>query len=135
MSMSDSKSVDIQRTTTRRAFLKTAGAAVLALVGGNALVPTARGASAAVPVWSAIPAQSWSVGVPVQLDLANYCSDADGNPLTFTLDRALPPGLTLTGSVISGTPTQSFSATQFIATADDGSDTIPPAAPANLREK
>jgi hypothetical protein len=72
------------------------------------------------PVWTTIPDQVWVVGVPVNLDLASYCSDPDGDALTYTLSAALPDGVTLTGSVISGTPTGVFAAASFTATADDG---------------
>jgi hypothetical protein len=41
----------------------------------------------------------------------------------------------MNGSVISGTPTGLFSSASFVATADDGGDSIPPAAPLDLREK
>lgn len=125
----------IDAATTRRAFLRACGTAAVGLIGAGAILVPARRAYAAAPVWAAVPAQVWALGVPVHLDLKAYCTDADGDPLTFTLDRALPPGVTLSGGVISGTPTGVFSATTFIATADDQSDTIPPAAPTDLREK
>ena len=72
------------------------------------------------PVWTTIPDQVWVVGVPVHLDLAQYCTDPDGDALTFALSLSLPAGLTLTGSVISGIPSAVFAATSFTATADDG---------------
>lgn len=72
------------------------------------------------PAWTSVPDQTWVVGVPVLLDLAAYCTDPDGDALTFSLDLALPPGLTLSGSVISGTPTAVFATASFTATADDG---------------
>ena len=120
--------------TTRRGFLKACGTAAIALIGVTSLAPIRR-ALAAVPVWTAIPPQVWTLGVPVYLDLAAYCTDPDGDPLTFSLSQALPPGVTLSGSVISGTPSVVFAQQSFIATADDHSDTVPPAAPTDLREK
>jgi hypothetical protein len=72
------------------------------------------------PVWTTIPDQVWVVGVPVHLDLANYFTDPEGDALTFALSAPLPDGLTLTGSVISGTPTAVFAAAPYTATADDG---------------
>jgi hypothetical protein len=72
------------------------------------------------PQWSTVPDQVWTVGQPVELDLAQYCSDPDGDELTFSLDGELPPGLTLEGSVIRGTPTETFPETSMVATADDG---------------
>ena len=124
-----------REATTRRGFLKTCGTAAIGLAGLGGLAIPFRKAIAAPPVWTTVPTQVWTVGVPVLLDLANYCTDADGDALAFSLNRSLPPGVTLTGSVISGTPTTAFSAASFIATADDGDDSIPPAPPANLRER
>ncbi|MES9972377.1 MAG: hypothetical protein ABW092_20280 [Candidatus Thiodiazotropha sp.] len=72
------------------------------------------------PVWSAIPAQTWTVGVAVYIDLNDYVTDADGDALTFSLDRALPDGVTLNGSIISGTPTAETASADYTATADDG---------------
>jgi hypothetical protein len=69
------------------------------------------------PVWFPIPTQVWEVGVPVQLDLTDYCSL--GPPaVTFSLDEPLPEGVNLTGSVISGAPTEPFPPTHFVAFAD-----------------
>jgi hypothetical protein len=72
------------------------------------------------PQWSTIPDQVWVVGVPVYLDLSEYCSDPDDDDLSFSLDLPLPDGVTMSGSVISGTPTAELAETPFIATADDG---------------
>ena len=132
--MSD-KSPDAGRLTSRRGFLKVAGTAAIGLMGAASLPGLVRKALAAAPVWTAIPNQVWAVGVPVRLDLAAYCTDPDGDPLTFSISPPLPPGLALNGSVISGTPTQTFSTAQFVATADDARDTIPPSATSDLREK
>lgn len=131
----DSSPGEIHRATTRRGFLKACGTAAITVVAGAAATFPLRKAFAAVPVWATIPTQVWAVGVPVQLNLANYCTDADGDPLTFELDQPLPPGVTRNGSVISGTPTGVFAARQYVATADDGGDSVPPAAPIDLREK
>lgn len=116
----------------RRSFLKLLGAAVVTCVGCgvDALGPV-RNALAAAPAWSTIPNQVWTVGVPVHLDLSAYCTDPDGDPLTFTLSRSLPTGVTQNGAIISGTPTSTFPATSFTATADD-LDAIPPATPSDL---
>jgi len=118
----------------RRSFLKLCGATVAAWLGGGAAILTPlRKAMAAAPVWTAsIPNQVWTVGVPVSLDLSAYCTDPDGDSLTFTLDRALPAGVTRTGAIISGTPTSTFASTTFTATAED-LDSIPPGAPSDLR--
>ncbi|MES9991790.1 MAG: hypothetical protein ABW098_07545 [Candidatus Thiodiazotropha sp.] len=72
------------------------------------------------PVWSTIPAQTWTVGVPVYLDLNDYVTDADGDALTITLDKALPDGVSLNGTIISGTPTAATDLASYAATADDG---------------
>ena len=113
-----SSSDEIHEETTRRGFLKACGTAVIAFIAGAACDRPGK-AHATAPVWKRIPDQVWAISVPVYLDLASYCTDADGDPLTFDLDQALPPGLALNGSVISGTPSALFSATPFIATADD----------------
>jgi Putative Ig domain len=132
--MSDAPT-DRHAGTTRRGFLKAASRAAMALLGVSSFLPSVRRAFAAAPVWTTIPPQVWTIGLPVSLDLKAYCTDADGDPLTFTLDRALPPGLTLNGSIISGTPTAVFSAAQFVASADDGTDTVPPAPTSDLEGK
>lgn len=121
--------------SSRRGFLKVFGVAVAACLGGVASLTPFRKAFAAPPTWSTVPNQVWTVGVPVSLNLASYCNDPDGNPLTFTLDRALPPGLTLNGSIISGTPTATYAAAPFVATADDHEDTTAPAPPTDLRPR
>lgn len=87
---------------------------------GESDAGTDGGTGNQAPVWSVIPDQTWVVGVPVLLDLAAYCTDPDGDALSFSLDLALPPGVTLSGSVISGTPTAEFAQATFVATAADG---------------
>lgn len=82
--------------------------------------PPTDAASNQGPRWSNVPDQEWVVGVPVRFDLASFCTDADGDTLTFSLTGALPPGLTLVGSVITGTPTAESPAASFQASADDG---------------
>jgi hypothetical protein len=91
-----------------------------------------RKALAAAPVWTTVPNQVWTVGVPVSLNLSAYCTDPDGDALTFSLDRSLPPGVTRNGAIISGTPTSTYASTTFIATAED-LDSTPPGAPTDLR--
>src|SRR5262245_30057865 len=99
---------------SRRQFIK-AGA----LLGTLAAFGCTGGtASSEPPAWLTIPDQVWVVGIPVHLDLAEYCTDADGDELSFALSESLPPGLTLEGSVISGTPTGPFDATAFVAMAE-----------------
>lgn len=71
------------------------------------------------PVWQTIPDQNWMVGVPVLFDLAAYCQDPESDPLSFSLDMPLPPGLTLVGSVIRGVPTAEMETTPYVITADD----------------
>ncbi|MCC7386209.1 MAG: putative Ig domain-containing protein [Deltaproteobacteria bacterium] len=119
---------------TRREVVRLA----LQLVAGGAALlfaPSLRRAHAQAPVWRTIPDQTWTVGVPVLLDLRAYVSDADGDTLTLSLSRALPPGLTLRDGVISGTPTQELPPAAFVVSADDAQlpDSVPPAAPTGLR--
>lgn len=112
-------SVATPGTPNRRDFLKISGAVAIGLVGAAAASIPVRRARLAPPLWAAIPNQIWAIGVPVYLDLSNYCNDPDGDPLSFGLNRSLPFGVTLAGGVISGTPTALFPAATFIATADD----------------
>ena len=88
--------------------------------GTGTATGTGAGTGQGAPAWTEVPDQIWTVGQPVELDLAQYCTDPDGDPLTFSLDQELPPGLVLDGSVIRGTPTAEFAAAPFTATADDG---------------
>lgn len=104
-------------TPTRREVLQGTGALAVACAIGCS---DSSGPTVGVPVWQTIPDQTWVIGVPVSLDLANYCTDPDSDPLTFILDLTLPQGVTLSGSVISGTPTAVFAVASFVATAEDG---------------
>lgn len=75
------------------------------------------------PTISGIPDQTVTVNtVFTDLNLSNYTTEVDGDDVNYTT-TALPSGLTLTGSVISGTPTVigdiNVTAT---ATDKDGSD-------------
>lgn len=54
-------------------------------------------------VGAGVPDQSVNVNEALRVDLAQYFSDPDGDPLTFAV-TGLPAGFALTGSVISGTP-------------------------------
>jgi hypothetical protein len=111
---------------TRRQFIRKAGymAAGLALLGcgsdGGDTATDSEAIDGGAPVWSRIPTQDWIVGVPVYIDLEDYVTDPDGDALTISLDKALPEGITLNGSVISGTPTAVTASAQYVATADDG---------------
>ncbi len=121
----------------RRSFVKflsrLLGFSLLARYSSSASLAYASGAP---PVWSTIPNQNWTVGVPITLDLNNYCSDPENDPLTFSLSASLPPGVTLSGGVISGTPSATFATSSFSATADDvGNAGATPRAPQNLRER
>ncbi|MES9991791.1 MAG: hypothetical protein ABW098_07550 [Candidatus Thiodiazotropha sp.] len=102
----------MSKLQTRRQFIRNTGYVAM----GIAFMGCEFGA----PVWSAIPPQTWTVGVPVYLDLNDYVSDPNGDPLTFTLDTPLPDGVTLNGSVISGTPTAATASASYAVTADDG---------------
>lgn len=132
-----------RRAVTRREFVKaTTTATAACALGGAGLVLSSSAKSAALvssaaksaaPVWATIPNQQWEVGQPVFLDLSDFVTDPDGDALSFSLDSALPPGVTLNGSVISGTPVADFPTTQYEATADDGTPDAPqPNAPTGL---
>jgi hypothetical protein len=92
-----------------------------ALAGGIGLMglsPAARANSS--PVWKAnIPDQNWKVGESVYLDLSKFVSDPDNDELIFSLSQALPPGVTIKGGIISGTPTNVMPATDFVVSAYD----------------
>lgn len=72
------------------------------------------------PVWDSDVDQDLFVGVPFSLDLDDICTDPEGDPISYEqVSGTLPPGLSLAGSVISGTPTTegdypvTFDATDF----------------------
>lgn len=104
----------------RREFLK--GSTAVALIAGvGGLCSEASHADTnKVPVWTNIPDQNWAVGVPVYVDLRTYCSDPDDDQLEFAINAPLPAGVSLDGSIISGTPTGEMPAQYFVAMVDDG---------------
>jgi hypothetical protein len=121
----------MSKQQTRRQFICNAGYMVagVALLGCNGSGNDAPADedetdggenNGGAPVWSRIPAQTWIVGVPVYIDLKDYVTDPDGDTLAISLDEALPEGITLNGSVISGTPVAVTSSALYVATADDG---------------
>jgi hypothetical protein len=118
----------MSKLQTRRQFIRKAGymAAGVALLGcggdGGDAVTDGGANNGQAPVWSKIPTQDWIVGLPVYIDLKDYVTDPNGDALAITLDKALPDGVTLNGSVISGTPTAVTASAQYVATADDGND-------------
>ena len=95
------------------------GDSALGSDGGTSDADVAPGENRA-PIWREVPRQVWIVGVPVFLDLADYCRDPDGDDLSFSIDAALPAGVTREGSVISGTPESAFAEVTVVARADDG---------------
>ena len=116
----------MNKLQTRRQFICNAGyvavgVALLGCGGDGGDTPTDGGATNnEAPAWSRIPTQAWIVGVPVYIDLKDYVTDPDGDALAISLDKALPDGVTLNGSVISGTPTAVTASALYVATADDG---------------
>ncbi|WP_288429370.1 putative Ig domain-containing protein [uncultured Spirosoma sp.] len=56
------------------------------------------------PTTTGIPAQQLVQNQPYQLELTRYFADPDGQALTYS-SSALPAGLTLAGTTISGSPT------------------------------
>jgi hypothetical protein len=71
------------------------------------------------PVAQPIPDQGLVVGQLYQLELSGYFTDPDGQGLTFT-STGLPAGLSLSGSRISGSPTQTGSTTVQVTALDPG---------------
>lgn len=121
----------MSKLQTRRQFIRNAGYMVVGVAllgcgddGGDAATDGGATDSGATdneaPLWSRIPTQAWIVGVPIYIDLEDYVTDPDGDALTILLDKALPEGVTLNGSVISGTPTAATASATYVATADDG---------------
>lgn len=73
------------------------------------------------PTALSIPDQSVTVNELFSLDVAQYFSDPDGDTLTYSTTSTLPAGITLSGSVLSGTPTNVETQTIIIrATDPDG---------------
>ncbi|WP_460926551.1 beta strand repeat-containing protein [Spirosoma agri] len=71
------------------------------------------------PTTTGIPSQTILVGQGYQLQLTTYFSDPDGQALTFQAS-GLPTGLSLSGSVISGTPSQTGVSTVTVTALDPG---------------
>jgi hypothetical protein len=79
----------------------------------------------AAPVWSAIADQDVITGESYSLDLSGYVTDEDTED-TFTYTVAsgtLPSGLSLAGSLVSGTPTTAGQSSTVVFRVDDGNDT------------
>ncbi len=114
----DFLTADHPGATTRRGFLRVCGSAAIAIAGASKFLTSDRGFADPAETWLPIPDQSWTVGTPVYLDLADYCTDPTADPELFELDQLLPPGLTLDGGVISGIPTAEAGAGQYVATAE-----------------
>jgi len=76
----------------------------------------------APPVWQVVPVQLLTVGVSFDLDLAVYASSPGGDTPSFSLvSGALPAGLSIVGTRITGTPTTVETQTPVIrATAAGG---------------
>ncbi|MBD2705868.1 hypothetical protein IC229_35045 [Spirosoma sp. BT702] len=71
------------------------------------------------PTTSGIPSQSILQGQAYQLQLTNYFTDPDGQPLTFTAQN-LPAGLSVNGSLLSGTPSMTGVNSVTITAIDPG---------------
>ncbi|GAB3899555.1 beta strand repeat-containing protein [Spirosoma agri] len=71
------------------------------------------------PTTTSIPNQTIVQGQGYQLQLTSYFSDPDGQALSFQAS-GLPAGLTLAGSVISGTPSQTGVSTVNVTALDPG---------------
>ncbi|GEM_PF-1324780 len=71
------------------------------------------------PTTTGIPSQTIVQGQAYQLQLTSYVTDPDGQALTFQAS-GLPAGLSLSGSVISGTPAQPGVSTVNVTAIDPG---------------
>ena len=57
------------------------------------------------PVWQTIAQQDLKTTEAYSLDLNTVCTDADSDPIAFSVvSGSLPSGVTLVGSIVSGTP-------------------------------
>lgn len=111
-------------TFSRRELIVGGAASALSLAVGCGAISsggvdsgTDGGTEDSRPVWHPIPDQVWRVGEAIELDLADYCDEPAGRPLVFSVTPALPAGLTLAGSIVTGTPLGLLDDTTFIATA------------------
>lgn len=105
------------------------GAGVFELTGRNLSgrpAPLAVASAAAdgkregvAPVFGAVPVLDGTVGAPFAMDLAPYLTDADGALSGLKmLAWALPEGLALSGTVITGTPTRAGASRALIVAYD-----------------
>ena len=110
----------MSKLLTRRQFIHKAGytAAGFALLGCSSGDVGTTDSEATL--WNRIPTQAWIVGIPVYIDLSDYVTVPIGVALTISIDKTLPEGVTINGSVISGTPTAVSESVLYVATADDG---------------
>ncbi|GAB3881890.1 putative Ig domain-containing protein [Spirosoma agri] len=71
------------------------------------------------PTTLGIGAQTLTVNQPYQLNLSSYFTDPEGQPLTYSA-TGLPAGLSVAGSVLSGTPSQTGTFGVSITAIDPG---------------
>ncbi|QHV94573.1 FG-GAP-like repeat-containing protein [Spirosoma endbachense] len=71
------------------------------------------------PTTSGLPNQTILVGQAYQLTLTNYFSDPDGQALTYSA-TGLPSGLSVSGSLISGTPSMTGVSNVQVTALDPG---------------
>ncbi|MFD2569252.1 putative Ig domain-containing protein [Spirosoma soli] len=109
----------------------TAGVQTFTLLVSDATTPASQTLSASVsvtvseantaPTTTGIPNQTATVGQAFSLDLATAFSDAQ-TPNSLTLSASgLPQGLSLTGSTLSGTASQTGTSTVTLTATDPGS--------------
>ncbi len=123
-------SVSISSGTPTGTFTYTAASTSPATIGigdngglTDATSITFTAASSVLPVAFAgtVPGQSATVGAAFSLNLASYYSGTQ-TPFTYTVQSgALPAGLTLSGSTISGTPTTAGTISGIVIRATDAS--------------
>lgn len=90
-------------------------------VSAGSSIASATTPSNRAPVWTSVPNQSLIIGNALTLTLGTYCSDADSDPLTFSIIAGtLPTGLTLAAGIISGTPTVAGQTPTVTVNATDG---------------
>jgi hypothetical protein len=90
--------------------------------GGGSPAGGGGGPGPDVLAWAAIPALTFTVGVPVDTDLNPYLTDTSGAAV-ISVGAPLPAGLQLNNGVIRGTPTAEDPSRNYTVTADNGTTT------------
>lgn len=92
----------------------------LYMAGDNAVLYSLGSIELSAPTWMTVPTITFMLNDPVRFDLSGFVSGSPTPTITI-LSGTLPTGLTLNGSIIQGTPTDSGQSTvTFRATNSQG---------------